>query len=230
MLKLEEVYHELLEAFASRQRNVGMRDRYRNDTSAQGARYLDHYSRSVEVDDEQIIKLLRDLVRFPPHLNRQFDVQPTFYENGATYEDSVFIMTKFPRADLRTIRRTGSPGPVITHAVECVRANGYHPRIASEPRPPYHAALWDNVEAYLFCCGNGVAIVEDKYKDEFNPNVAMEWGWMRATEKRVLYLIEKDFKHLRADTQGLLSEEFVWDAPLPGIQAAITKYFPKRGG
>ncbi len=119
---------------------------------------------------------------------------------------------------------------MITHVVNCLLMNGYHPRIASESRPPYHAALWDNVEAYLFCCGNGVAIVEDQYKDEFNPNVAMEWGWMRATDKRVLYLLESKFKHLRADTQGLLAEEFAWDAPLQGIQAAITKYFPKLGG
>jgi hypothetical protein len=80
----------------------------------------------------------------------------------------------------------------------------------------------------LFCCGRGVAIVEDKYQAEFNPNVAMEWGWMRGLGKNVLYLIEKDFRHLRADTSGLIFENFAWDYPRQGIEAGIKKHFLAR--
>ena len=50
----------------------------------------------------------------------------------------------------------------------------------------------------------GIAIVEDKYLPELNPNVAMEWGWMRGMGRNVLYLVEKDFKKQRAEFQDLL--------------------------
>jgi hypothetical protein len=184
--------------------------------------------RQIQEWEALIATALETLVRFPPYHSRHFAILDSFYEKGATYDDAVFLMTKFPKEhnpSPQDVRLT----EIITHVMNRLETNGYHPRIASEKRQPYHNWLWDNVEAYLFCCGSGVAIVEDKYQAEFNPNVAMEWGWMRATGKKpVLYLIEKDFKHLRADTQGMLFEEFSWDDPKPGIDAALDKYFPKK--
>ena len=72
-------------------------------------------------------------------------------------------------------------------------------------------------------------MVEDCYKKEFNPNVAKELGWMRAMGRNVLFLIEKKFKHLRADWGGLLSEEFDWSAPDGSIKKAIEKWLPDKG-
>ena len=46
------------------------------------------------------------------------------------------------------------------------------------------------------------AMVEDKYAPELNPNVAMEWGWMRGLGRRVLYLVEQTFTKKRADWSG----------------------------
>jgi len=70
----------------------------------------------------------------------------------------------------------------------------------------------------------GVAIVQDKYTDELNPNVMMEWGWMRGMGKRVFFLLEKDFKNFRADLGGLLSEKFAWDTPDIDIERGITGF------
>jgi hypothetical protein len=56
---------------------------------------------------------------------------------------------------------------------------------------------------------------------ELNPNVTMEWGWLRSTERDVLFLVEKDFDRDRADIGGLLKDDFEWDDPDPGIKAAI---------
>ena len=225
MLDFNKSYEELLYAFTSRNYNVAQRDKYQRDTSQRGTRALELYGRRVEEDEARIRQLLTELVRFPPHHDRHFKIMETFHDAGSTYDNTVFIMTKFPEAH--------NPSPqhvrlaeVIEHLVTSLKNNGYHPRIASEQRPPYHQGLWDNVEAYLFCCGNGVAIVENKCNNEFNPNVAMEWGWMRAMDKRVLYLIEKDFKHI-ADTSGLQYGQFSWDDPQPGIIAAINKHFPR---
>ena len=109
---------------------------------------------------------------------------------------------------------------------ESVVDRGYIPRLASDKT--FHPALWDNVELYLLGCERGIAVVEDCYKKEFNPNVAKEWGWMRAMGRNVLFLIEKKFSHLRADWGGLLSEEFEWSTPEAAIKTAIEKWLPKR--
>ncbi len=183
----------------------------------------------VEIDRRiaNVKALLVDLLRFPPSHNRHAEVfNEKFFQAGQTYAKSVFIMTKFPDPE--------NPGPddirlgyVIRQVAKRLEANGYHPRIASDSHPPYFDLLWVNVEAYLFCYWHGMAIVEDKYKSELNPNVTMEWGWMRAFRKHVLFLIEKDFKHLRADESGIIQEAFSWDDPLPGIAGAIDTRFPK---
>jgi hypothetical protein len=50
-----------------------------------------------------------------------------------------------------------------------------------------------------------IARVEDRHRNELNPNVAMEWGWMRAMGKRVCFLRESGFKNFRADLGDLLN-------------------------
>jgi nucleoside 2-deoxyribosyltransferase len=73
-----------------------------------------------------------------------------------------------------------------------------------------------------------VAIVEDKVKSELNPNVAMEWGFMKAMGKPVLYLEEESFKERRADWSGLIRDPFAWDDPMPGIEKAITNWLKQK--
>jgi len=106
-----------------------------------------------------------------------------------------------------------------------VNACGYTPRIAK--RTTYHDWLWDNVELYLLACSRGIAIVEDKYRPELNPNVAMEWGWMRAMGKPVLFLAEQSFAHGRADWDGLIKHRFDWLDPARGTKEAIESWLPR---
>ena len=73
-------------------------------------------------------------------------------------------------------------------------------------------------------CRRGVAIVQDRYTDELNPNVMMEWGWMRGMGRRVFFLLEKDFSNFRADLGDLLNEKFAWDTPEQDIKKAITGF------
>jgi hypothetical protein len=73
---------------------------------------------------------------------------------------------------------------------------------------PSDDQLWKNVCVYMLCCKYGVAVLEDRAKDEFNPNVALEYGFMRALDKRALLLTDRGFRNLRADIVGTLREEF----------------------
>ena len=168
--------------------------------------------------DELIKEKLERLLSFPPCHSRHFAKLDTFH-SVATFHTSVFIMTKFPEGDSEADAGLTN---IINTVSKAIKLSGYYPRIASES--DYHQILWDNVELYLLGCGRGIAIVEDKYKPELNPNVAMEWGWMRGMGKDVLFLVEDGFKHHRADWSGLMEHRFAWENPEEGILPAVSKW------
>lgn len=168
---------------------------------------------------------LMHLLKEPPHHDRHHKHLAEFHQRGS-FEDSIFIMTKFPENNSPADRQLEK---VIKHVMDGIKkiknertGEYYIPRIASDK--DYHNLLWDNVELYLLGCSKAVAIVEDKYLKELNPNVAMEWGWMRGMGKDVLFLVEKDFINFRADWSGLTKHEFDWNNPGPGINNALTKW------
>jgi hypothetical protein len=68
--------------------------------------------------------------------------------------------------------------------------------------------IWDNAQIYLNGCNYGIAVLENLYSDEMNPNVALEYGYMLAKGKQVLLLKEKSFKNIRADILGKIWKEF----------------------
>ncbi len=168
---------------------------------------------------ESLIKeKLRELVCFPPHHSRHQSRLDGFHVK-AKYEQSIFIMTKFPDGDTQLDKQLTAVINAVSKAItEC----GFSARIASQS--DLHPFIWDNVELYLLGCCKAVAIVEDRYKPELNPNVAMEWGWMRGMGRDVLFLVENKFNHHRADWAGLLEHRFSWEKPNAGIDLAIKKW------
>lgn len=168
------------------------------------------------------LERFRQLLNTPPFHSRH-DTPLEQFHGVADYEKSVFIMTKFPRIDPA---ERDAADDELTRVIEAVKtaieSTGYTPRIASDHA--YHPQLWDNVELYLLGCSKGVAIVEDRYRSEMNPNVAMEWGWMRGMGRDVLYLVENGFENERADTTGFLRQQFSWDDPESGVQQAISAW------
>ncbi|WP_353063817.1 hypothetical protein RBB77_21545 [Tunturibacter psychrotolerans] len=174
---------------------------------------------------QQILKLreyqeslLHGLVQFPPHKVEHFN-DLTHFHQTSPFEKSVFVMTKFP----------GNASPIddqLRRVIQAVRVAidgcGYRSHLASDKN--YNPLLWKNVEFYLLACGKGIAIVESQHTSELNPNVTMEWGWMRATNRQVLFLVEKSFDKGRADLSGLIQEPFDWDNPETDIEAAVRKF------
>jgi len=179
--------------------------------------------REIQKMRRQFEEHLERIELFPSRHVRHLPLLDNFWKDG-NYSDSVFIMTKFPEGNGNMDKKLTALLDVIK---DTVGVRGYIPRLASDKA--YHPGLWDNVELYLLGCERGIAVVEDCYKKEFNPNVAKEWGWMRAMGRNVLFLIEKKFKHLRADWGGLLSEEFNWSTPDSAIKKAIEKWLPAKG-
>jgi hypothetical protein len=181
---------------------------------------LDVEFRSYE---RERMDVLQDLVQFPPqHLQYRELLEQFNKEIMVPYRMRVFIMTKYP--DGADAKLDAQLQTVINTVKDAVKAKAYHPYLASDKT--WHHNVWENVEFYMFACARGIAIVEDRFNPKLNPNVAMEWGWMRAMKKDVLYLVEKGAKETPADIMGLIKGRFDWDNPEADIPRLIAENLP----
>lgn len=210
--KLRVLYERELEA----RRKLAMSTDSTSDDLQE--RILARYRDDVQWAIQLIHETLHEFQQFPPRHSRHFQKLEDFKEDGA-YDQSIFVMTKFPVGDEDRDRNLQN---VIEVTRRTIMESGYLARLAMDKH--YHPILWDNVELYLLGCSKGVAIVEDRYAPELNPNVALEWGWMIAMGKDVLFLIEENFQHERADWSGFLNKRFNWEQPEKGIQDAIQSW------
>jgi 6-phosphogluconate dehydrogenase (decarboxylating) len=55
-------------------------------------------------------------------------------------------------------------------------------------------------------------VLEDRVATELSPNVALEYGFMKAMNKRVGLFRNADFRHHRADFSGKLAKTFEIDS------------------
>lgn len=187
--------------------------------------YRQIYNLKIQTAKESISLILEDLLRYPPHHIRHSKEIVEFHKQDG-FDKSVFVMTKYPeKLRKNASQKMKDKNSALEKVIETVKGSiekcGFAPRIVSDKS--YHSSglLWDDIELYLLGCSMGIAIVEDKYKPELNPNVALEWGWMRAMGKKVLFLVEEDFKNFRADWDGLTKREFKWDSPKVDIPKEI---------
>lgn len=162
--------------------------------------------------------ILRQFAMFPHFHDRHREALDAFYDDGA-FEASVFIMAKYAEGEAPIDE---SLQGVVDAVKDAVVRCAHVPRIAIER--DYHDLLWDNVELHLLGCRRGIAIVESRYRPELNPNVAMEWGWMRGMGRDVLYLVEESFDQQRADWGGLIERKFDWNDPRATIVDAVHKW------
>lgn len=208
ILRLRERFEKEAEAFEARHRAI------KKMRPAEFDEYRDRFDEDIKEAQEDIKQYLTKLLRYANHENRRDAVEK--FEKRGRFEDSVFIMTKYPDAD-------DDPGKALQRVIDlvcrAVRDADLMPRLASDKK--YEEWTWANVETASLGCRLGLAIVEDRYRKELNPNVAMEWGWMRGMGRPVILLIEKNFGHIRADMEGVIHERFDWDDAEATIAAAV---------
>jgi hypothetical protein len=222
MRELDEILEDLWAKRTEYKKMVEQRDTLSAATPNQAMR--DELSRTVQkyIDQKkaEMKAVVAELVRWPPHKREHFDKLDDFFREH-NYENCVFIMTKYPENPPRSALDTQLQ-VVIDLVKEAVKTQGYTPLLALDKR--YHPELFRNIEVYLLGCSKAIAIVESKHTNELNPNVTMEWGWLRASDRQVLYLVEKDFDKARADLKGLIEDYFDWNDPKPGVGAAVKAF------
>jgi hypothetical protein len=93
----------------------------------------------------------------------------------------------------------------------------------------FHEDLYPNIQTYLHGCAFGIAVFERLESDEFNPNVALEVGYMFGLRKQVLLLKDQTLRALHTDLVGKLYREFDPQNPEDTIPAQIDSWLTDKG-
>lgn len=136
------------------------------------------------------------------------------FKDAPSYEQNVFVIMRFvPTPPLQAI-----------HKILCSSLSrmGLKPLRADDKS--YHHELWSNVCTYMIGCSKAVVIFEDIELREFNPNVALEFGFMRALNKPCLILKERRLPKPPSDIVGHLWREFDSFDPEGSIPPQISKW------
>lgn len=79
---------------------------------------------------------------------------------------------------------------------------------ADDKTYPPDGDLWNNVCTYMMGCKRCVCVFEEIDEREFNPNVPLEYGFMRAMNRQVLLLKDMRMPKLPSDMTGKLYRDF----------------------
>ncbi len=131
------------------------------------------------------------------------------FHQDTSYEKSVFVMMKFPAAQMKDEHRQ-LLNDIWRVVSDTITKRGLKARRAD--MVTYYDQLWENVCVHMFGSKYGMAILEDRVASELNPNVTLEYGFMKALNRTVGLFRAEDFKHDRADLTGKLSKDFQIDA------------------
>jgi len=148
---------------------------------------------------EQIIKAATRPQAIPgyeglqPLLDKFSDDHPEFSKN-------VFIAMRF---------RPGKQFLEIHEAVKSGLAKYGLKGLRSDDKTyPPDGDLWTNICVYMMGCKFGICVFEEIDEREFNPNVPLEYGFMRAMNRQVLLLKDLRMPKTPSDMTGKLYRNF----------------------
>ncbi|MBN8231037.1 hypothetical protein JYK02_26305 [Corallococcus macrosporus] len=131
----------------------------------------------------------------------------TFHEDYA-FEKSVFVMMKFPSPNMEEWK-VKCLDDIYQAIKDELSRHGLTARRADKTNYSDRRQMWDNICIHMIGCKYGIAVLEDHVGPEFNPNVALEYGFMTALGRNVLLLKEQNFGHVRADILSTIQENFI---------------------
>lgn len=127
---------------------------------------------------------------------------------------TAFIMMRF--SDSNPFREIDQAikNLLLKHGITGVRADDKQ----------YHDDLLDNILTYIYGCGFGIAVFDRIEAEQFNPNVALEVGYMMALRKPVCLLKDKTLDSLQADLMGKLYKPFDTYNIVDSISTQLSKW------
>ena len=132
---------------------------------------------------------------------------------------SAFIMMRFDDGEqekgiLKTVQQT-----LKSSGIKGMRADDKH----------YHDDVYWNIMTYIYGCGFGIAIYDRIKSNIFNPNVALEVGYMLALDKPVCLLVDQTLNNLQTDIIGKIYKPFDTYNPSKSIPPVLHKWLEDKG-
>lgn len=93
----------------------------------------------------------------------------------------------------------------------------------------YHDDLFPNIQTYLHGCAFGIAVFERIEGERFNPNVALEVGYLMAMGKPVCLLKDQTLTALHTDMVGKLYKPFDTQNSSDTIRPQLEKWLADKG-
>jgi hypothetical protein len=109
-----------------------------------------------------------------------------------------FVMMKFGKTKLHNA--------ILGAIQDALQEQGFTALRADDKE--YADDVLDNILTYIYGCRFGIAVFERIEGDDFNPNVALEIGYMMGINKQVCLLKDQTLKGLNTDLTGKLYKEF----------------------
>lgn len=144
---------------------------------------------------ERLIGQSIELPRGYEHYGR---LVPAFLRDHPHQDRNVFVMMRFQRGSQYDEIDAVLRRELSEFGLTALRADD----------KDYTGDLWENVCLYMLCCRFGVAVFEEIDSREFNPNIALELGFMMAHSKRCLILKDQRMPRMPTDIVAKLYKEF----------------------
>lgn len=140
------------------------------------------------------IMVLRDIDFKMSYMPMYSDVEMKFYEKYG--HNAIFVIMPF-REELNKVYE------IIK---DIFASKGYSAIRADEKE--FTNDLWENVRVYLECCNVAVAVFDKNDQDNYNPNVAIEVGYMLSKGNKVCLLKDKKLPKLPSDLISKMYKEY----------------------
>lgn len=152
--------------------------------------------------------------RLPKHHSYLGDFLGKFHRDHGDSNKNIFLIMRF---------RDEPPFPEIVSSIESACAQAGINVLRADMKE-YSPDLWDNVLVYLYGCGGAIAVFDQINYREFNPNVALEAGFVIATGRPLLVLKDQAIPVLPSDLSGRLYRDFNTYQPSATITPQVTKW------
>ena len=127
-------------------------------------------------------------------------VLDAFSADHPKFEQNVFVAMRF---------RGNEQFTEIDRAVrEALAAYGLTGQRADDKVYSVDGDLWNNVCVYMMGCKYAACIFEEIDERDFNPNVAIEYGFLRAMNRQILLLKEQRVPTMPTDMVGKMYRTF----------------------
>lgn len=129
-----------------------------------------------------------------------------------------FILMRFGGTEAQSQLLGAIKAALRAHGLDGVRAD----------EKQYHDDLFQNVLTFMHGCGFAIAVFEHAEEGTFNPNIALEVGYLLAMRKPMCLLKDHRLETLHTDLMGKLYLAFDARNPVRGIKKELTSWLGKK--